>query len=300
MDALAAVDQVRGVQVLEKTLDDLTEPSDVRQKAADTLGKINSDRSRSVLGRHLPPAPAGLATTIARRLAVSRDGADLLLKTVSQGKASAHLLQDAVVDLRLRENDLPGLNDRLTKLVKDLPAEDIRLRRLVAQRQFGFTQAQPNLQRGARVFEKSCGICHQIDGKGSKVGPPLDGAGLRGLERLLEDTLMPSRNVEVNYRSSVMSLADGRLVTGLVLREEGQTIVIADAEGKELRIPTGEVQQRRFSKLSSMPANVAEKISENDFYDLIGYLLDQREPTKQAAGQSPKRKKAGASRPAGL
>ncbi len=131
------------------------------------------------------------------------------------------------------------------------------------------------------MFEKHCAACHRIGDKGAKVGPNLDGVGIRGPERLLEDILDPSRNVDQAFRTTQVVTADGRSLIGLALREEGNILVLADAQGKEVRVPLDEIEERVVSPLSVMPANVAELVNETDFVHLIGYLLSQR--VEQAA-----------------
>src|SRR5262249_14803041 len=132
------------------------------------------------------------------------------------------------------------------------------------------------LQTGQRVFEKNCAGCHQIANKGSKIGPQLDGIGVRGLDRLLEDILDPNRNVDQAFRSTVLTLNDGKLVSGLLLREEGKVLVMADKDGKEQRIDAADVDRRAVVPLSPMPANFAETIGEADFAHMLAYLLRQR------------------------
>ena len=52
--------------------------------------------------------------------------------------------------------------------------------------------------------------------------------------------------------------------------------VMADQQGKEVRVAKDDVEDRRTSLLSPMPANLAETIKEEDFYRLMAYLLQQR------------------------
>ena len=132
------------------------------------------------------------------------------------------------------------------------------------------------MTKGAAVFEKHCANCHRIGERGAKIGPNLDGVGIRGIDRLLEDILDPSRNVDQAFRTTQIVSNDGRILTGLTLREEGQIIVLADAQGKEQRVAKDEIDQRAESQLSLMPSNVPDLVNEPDFVDLIGYLLAQR------------------------
>jgi putative heme-binding domain-containing protein len=110
------------------------------------------------------------------------------------------------------------------------------------------------------------------------VGPQLDGVGNRGVDRILEDVLDPNRNVDANFRATILALGDGQIINGLVVREEGPILVLVDSKGKEQRIPADKVEQRTTSKLSPMPANVADLLAPQELYDLLAYLLKQRAP----------------------
>ena len=90
-------------------------------------------------------------------------------------------------------------------------------------------------------------ICHTLASKGAKVGPQLDGVGIRGLDRLLEDVLDPNRNVDQNFRMTILNLKDGKVVRGLLLREEGEVLVMADDKGKEVPVPKKDVDERSTS-----------------------------------------------------
>ena len=74
---------------------------------------------------------------------------------------------------------------------------------------------------GQAVFKKHCELCHQIRGEGKKFGPDLDGIGVRGLDRLLEDLLDPNRNVDPAFHTTTVFTESGQLHSGLALRDEG-------------------------------------------------------------------------------
>jgi hypothetical protein len=62
----------------------------------------------------------------------------------------------------------------------------------------------------------------------------------------------------------------------LYLRNDGEIVVLADKEGKEVRIDKANIDERNVSPLSPMPSNFAELLSEPEFHHLMGYLLSQR------------------------
>jgi putative heme-binding domain-containing protein len=274
--ALLASDGSRQIPLLAQLLNDAAEPMPLREQAAAWLAGLNRPEARAELLKGLPIAPSRLQGRIAAELTRGVQGAEQLLQAVAAGKASARLLQERVVILHLEGAHVPQLKERLAKLTQGLPPADQRMQELLRQRRAGFAAAMTDPAAGAKVFEKSCANCHQLGGKGAKIGPQLDGIGVRGVERLLEDILDPNRNVDQAFRATTLLLKSGQIVSGLVLREEGEIVVVADAQGKEVRVPKATIDERTVSQLSPMPANVLEQISEADFYHLLAYLLAQR------------------------
>ena len=100
------------------------------------------------------------------------------------------------------------------------------------------------------------------------------------MERLLEDVLDPNRNVDAAFRASVVAKKDGLVVTGLKLREEGNTLVLGDNQGKEVLIPISDIDEVRLSNLSPMPSNFADQLNEADLRSLVTFLLHQKQVVK--------------------
>ena len=223
----------------------------------------------------LKSAPYAAALALSTALAGDKFGADLLLLSIRTGEAPARLLQEKAVVDRLKATKIKDIDARIIELTKGLPAPEKRIDDLIKKRGEGFKNFKPDLAKGKEVFTKNCAICHQVNNEGAKVGPQLDGISIRGAERLLEDTLDPSRNVDAAFKSTTLQLLDGRTLSGLV-RDEGAVYVLIDQLGKENRIATKDVDKVVKSNLSSMPANVDAILPENDYYHLLAFLLSQR------------------------
>ena len=273
IDACVANDALRAIPLLAEILGNAAEPMKLRQHSATAMARINDDTSRQHLLNSLQTAPERLAIDIAAALADSPPGAEGLLTLIATGKTSPRLLQEPTVIARLRARKLVDFDERLAKLTAGLPAQDQRIRELIDSRRKAVISAQPDIAQGAAVFQKHCAICHRIGDAGAKIGPNLDGVGIRGIDRLLEDILDPNRNVDQAFRTTQIVSTDGRIVSGLALREEGQVLVLADAQGKEVRLGQDEIDQRVVSPLSLMPANVPDIVGEAEFVHLLGYLL---------------------------
>ncbi len=235
LGALMALDAAKNAPVAGGVLAEADAPIELREAAAKLLGQANKPETQAQLLQALPAAPARLQTAIAAGLAGSREGGEKLLEAVAAGKASARLLQEKAVETPLLGSKIPDIKDRLAKLTKGLPPADQKIQQLLVARHKGFEAAKPDAAAGAKVFEKNCMVCHTLASKGAKVGPQLDGVGIRGLDRLLEDVLDPNRNVDQNFRMTILNLKDGKVVRGLLLREEGEVYVMADDKGKEVR-----------------------------------------------------------------
>ena len=172
-----------------------------------------------------------------------REGADALLKAIAAGKASARLLQERSVTIILESSGLPGVTERIAALLKGLPPADPKLAALYARRRDGFHEPRPIRPRGPGLREALRGLPSN-GGKGARVGPQLDGIGSRGLDRLMEDILDPNRNVDQTFRVTNLALKNGQIVSGLLLREEGEVLILADSQGKEVRVPKSSVEDR--------------------------------------------------------
>jgi putative heme-binding domain-containing protein len=275
--AFVALDPKEGTAILTKVLNDANYPIFYREFAGVQLAFQGRPEADAAILAALPTVPEKIQRTFAGFLSRRKDGAESLMKAIEEGKASARLLQERPITIGLESAGLPDLAERMAKLLKGLPPADQKLKDLLEKRQAGFLAAKADPAQGAEVFEKNCAACHQIGGKGAKIGPQLDGIGNRGLERLLEDILDPNRNVDQTFRTTNLALKDGQVVSGLLLREEGAVLLMADAQGKEQRIPKDSVDERAMAPLSPMPANMVDQIDEPDFYRLLAYLLAQRE-----------------------
>ncbi|MEX2120822.1 MAG: PVC-type heme-binding CxxCH protein [Pirellulales bacterium] len=277
IDACMANEPVRSVGLLSEIIGDAGEPMALRQKASASLAGINDPAAQGELTRHLLAAPERLAVEIAAGLALRPEGAHTLLDQVQAGKASPRLLQERVVQERLRAINRRELDQRLSELTANLPPADERIRQLIHQRREAFAAAETNADQGRVVFKKTCAACHRLNGEGTKIGPDLEGIGLRGADRLLEDMLDPSRNVDQAFRSTVLTTVNGDSISGLLLQEEGEVLVLADAEGKEVRVPASDIDERSLTQLSPMPGNVADLVKDEEFFNLLAYLLEQRQ-----------------------
>ena len=275
IDARVACDPAGSIPLLARLAGNAAEPMAIRQKAAQALGALNNPAAHRELMALLASAPAQLEGEIATGLAMHAAAAEMLVTAIETGKASAQVLRNRQVAERLKRIDGQGLRERIAKLSAALPDIDPRVQSLITTRITAYARFKADAAAGKQVYTKTCAVCHKLAGEGTKIGPDLNGIGNRGLERLVEDILDPSRNVDQAFRTTLVTTDDGQALNGLALREEGQVLILADNQGKEIRVRLDNILERSVSPLSPMPANVAEQLGEPEFYQLLAFLLAQ-------------------------
>jgi hypothetical protein len=62
-----------------------------------------------------------------------------------------------------------------------------------------------------------------------------------------------------------------------VLREEGDVVILVDGKGVQQRVAKADIEERKITPHSPMPANISEQIPETDFLNVVQFLLQQRQ-----------------------
>jgi putative heme-binding domain-containing protein len=149
------------------------------------------------------------------------------------------------------------------------------------------SQTPPQLRGGSWAHGKTifygdkalCSRCHQVRGQGGLIGPDLSNLIHRDYDSVLRDIRFPSAALNPDYLSTVVSLKDGRVLTG-TLRSQGGKIFIGDADGKELAVTRDDVESMGHSAISIMPEGLDKKLTADELRDLLTFLLT--EPMKPA------------------
>jgi putative heme-binding domain-containing protein len=115
-----------------------------------------------------------------------------------------------------------------------------------------------------------------MQNQGGTIGPQLDGVGKWGPKALTEKILDPNRNVSESFRNYTITLKDGKIMSGLFRREEGEVIVFADLTGKEFAVPKNNIAEQKISKYTLMPDHFGEVLSQEEFNALLKYLLSRQ------------------------
>ncbi len=259
------------------------EANELHVAASETLANLGNEAAQHALARGLETSPFELQRVITAGLTRTSFGIDLLLSRISQGKGSPRLLLDGRISELIQRNATPEQKTRVAEITRDLPREDAQTTQRLAElrERMRHHASPPRAAEGEVVFKQHCATCHQIAGQGGVVGPQLDGVGNRGIDRLLEDVIDPNRNVDVAFRMTQILTLNGNILTGLLRREEGDRVVLADQTGQEFSLAIDEIEQRQHSTESLMPANFSETMTIQQIQDVMAYLLTQQPTTLQ-------------------
>lgn len=136
---------------------------------------------------------------------------------------------------------------------------------------------------GVLVFNKVCGQCHKIHGQGQEVGPDITLNGRSSFDQLLSNVFDPSLVIGASYQARTILLDDDRILTGLLVEDSPQRVVLKVQGGKLETIARGDIQQMKVSELSLMPENLEKQLQPQEIIDLFSFLTLDKPPTDPAA-----------------
>jgi putative heme-binding domain-containing protein len=161
---------------------------------------------------------------------------------------------------------------RPVHFVREWPLEELEaaLTRVGAKRSF---------ERGRAAFETAqCRACHRMGAgpeAGGVFGPDLTAVASRfGRRDLLVAIVDPSRAMDEKYRNTIVRLADGSQVVGVVEAESAQAIVVRPnpLAPETIEVPVPKIAARELSDISPMPAGLLNVLQRDEILDLLAYL----------------------------
>jgi putative heme-binding domain-containing protein len=133
-----------------------------------------------------------------------------------------------------------------------------------------------NVANGEAIFAKQCANCHQVAGKGGRLGPDLSRIGTgRTRAALTREIRNPHEWVPPAYEAVTIVTKDGRKTRGIKKGEDAYSIQILDMSQRIQGYLKSNVQVI-YDKTSIMPAYDPKRLNESDLTDLVGYLTTLR------------------------
>jgi putative membrane-bound dehydrogenase-like protein len=137
-------------------------------------------------------------------------------------------------------------------------------------------------EKGRSVYETHCRTCHRIGNEGPNFGPELSLIGDKlSKEGLFQSIIYPSQGINNGYEGYIVHLKAGGVLSGLLLSETWDEILLRQAGGYDQTVKKSEILKIEMMDQSLM-TELAGVISQQQLIDLVEYLSNlktRNEPT---------------------
>jgi putative heme-binding domain-containing protein len=154
-----------------------------------------------------------------------------------------------------------------------------------------------NWARGRQLFfgnEANCYKCHKLNGSGGMIGPDLSNLVHRDYASVLRDIVEPSAALNPDHLAYIITLNNGKVITGVPRSTGKEKLIIGDVDGKEIPLNREDIESMTPSPISLMPTGIDKTLGPDKMRDLLTFLLKPPlEPAPQEIkGAPPPRTKA--------
>jgi putative heme-binding domain-containing protein len=248
-------------------------PLELQMAALERLMAFRDRESAKQLLSRWPSLSYSLRDAAAMQLISSSESTEVLLDQLESGAIFPGDLSPAVRQT-LRQSGSQSMKARVNRLLGKASAANQELVQLYLQfQQDNSTMA--DIARGQELFRKHCAMCHVPDAGGFAAGPNLSNLTDRSPRALTEAILVPNRAVEPQYRGYLAVLVDGRVLSGAIAAEAGDTVTLALADGKQATIQRSEIEEFRDTGISLMPEGIQQELDPSMMRDLVDYVRSE-------------------------
>lgn len=176
---------------------------------------------------------------------------------------------------QIRAFEDKALTNKLTEVwgeLRESAADKKQLIEKVKKQLDAATLAKANLSQGRVLFTAVCGACHVMYGQGGKIGPDLTGSGRSNIDYLLENIADPSGVVSADFRMSIITLKDGRVLSGVIAETNARTLTLRTLT-ESLTLDRSDITKTETSPMSMMPEGLLLAFQPDQIRDLIAYLM---------------------------
>jgi putative heme-binding domain-containing protein len=248
-----------------------------RHAALIVLVGVNLDAAASRAADVLSLAPDGAgAAEVFDAFLHLKNGPVALANGLSGRKLSSDVAKIGVRAVRASVRDAPELIDALTK-AGNLTAGVRKLTPDEMKQMIADVAKLGDPARGEAVFRRKdqlCLKCHAIAGAGGQVGPDLSSVGASAqVDYLIESLLEPNKVVKEGYHSIRVDMKDGRLFTGIKVRQTDTELILRTAEDKEIALVRKNIDETKPGP-SLMPDGLTDPLTRGELVDLVRFLSE--------------------------
>ncbi|WP_146408666.1 DUF7133 domain-containing protein [Allorhodopirellula heiligendammensis] len=214
----------------------------------------------------------GLRAAAFRTLASRPVWALQLLEELTQWRLQRdHVPYDVIQQLRTYED--PQIAEQVKRVFGPISTTATPEQILETNRLREMLAATPgDAQAGKKIFAKACGVCHQLFGEGSKIGPPLDGYERGKIGFWVDSIVLPNLEIREGYQSYVVLTEDGRVINGVIAEQTPTTVTVRNADSQTTMIARDEIETLQALPTSLMPSGLLNEYSDEQIRDLHAYL----------------------------
>ena len=231
--------------------------------------KTAADRAKTLLN----DKDARLRQDAIAILGQKPDTALTVAELFNQGKLPSEDLPSVIK--AVQPHATPELRTAMETLLKKTVLSAPTGREAARLREFVERNGDPSRGKALYLDSKKAGCitCHRLEGVGGAVGPDLTRIyETLSFDKRVESIFDPSKEIKEGFGTFKVSTKDGRVVSGLLLGDTADAVTLKDAEGREVRIPSDEIEEKGPDKTSLMPAGVVGHLSFNELADLLAFL----------------------------
>ncbi len=135
-------------------------------------------------------------------------------------------------------------------------------------------RTQGDVTLGEAVFLRaSCQMCHTVSQEQDPKGPYLGNiANTYRREDLAKAILMPGDTIAQGFATHVIELDDGEEVTGFVVQESGDQVILRDVLSQAHTLDKEKILSRKVLETSMMPEGLMASFSIREMASLLDYL----------------------------
>lgn len=249
-----------------------------REAVLAELGRLQSQRVADIVLAAYPKMETGLQPKAVELLTQRPGWSKQLLEAIGKKK-----LPPSVLNVNQVRNLVLQGDDELVKAVREhwgvvRTGRDPKREQFVGSMKKLIETKPGNPYQGRVVFNKLCAQCHKIYGEGKEVGPEITSNGRASFEQLLSNVFDPSLVIGADYRPLTVATTEGRLLSGLVVEDSKQRIVLKVQGGKLETIARGDVEEVSKSQTSLMPEGIEKQLKPQEIADLFAFLLLDKPP----------------------
>ena len=251
-----------------------------RDAALDTGIAMASAEDTVQLVASLPLLKADMQAAIAERMCRRVDTAQALLEQILDGKLRKELISPNRVRL-LSADSNDAIQSAVAKIWGKINIETTQEREEVVKRMANTLRwdARGDAEKGLAIYDRICGQCHLMNGRGHEVGPNITANGRGSYEQLLVSVFNPSLVIGDAYKSVTLRTVDGTVVTGLLVERTDKRTVIKVQGGKEETIAAEDIEEFKQDKKSLMPEGVENQVTAQELADLFALLTLEGPPS---------------------